>query len=196
MGSTSLDAVLYADFSGCKVRFVGDCIHGILVEGTALATDAEETMTTAALCAGAMRSSFTLALSELRRNAIETGTLGLAIGFEYGPLAVTRLGMKGQMLRCCISRGVVESEKQQKRCSGAQTAIGQVAHREANEAISELFGSQRIRSGVTYQVVYDALHPPKSQTNSLLRPAATPAAGALSFPPQAAGPTKKPPGFA
>lgn len=193
---SELNSVLHSDFCGCKVRFVGDCIHGVLGEGTSATTDAEETVSVASLCAGAMRSSFDLALAELQRRSVETGSLGLAIGFEYGPVALTRLGIKGQMLRCCISRGVLESEAQQKRCSGTQTALGKVAHRKALHAIADLFGANRVRSGLTYQVVYDALHPPKKQTSSLLRPSVAPAIGGLSFPSQPAGPTKKPPGFA
>ena len=54
---SELDAVLHEDFAGCKVRFIGDCVHGLLVEGTAQTTDAEQTISNLTLCAGAMRSS-------------------------------------------------------------------------------------------------------------------------------------------
>lgn len=40
---SELDAVLHEDFAGKKVRFIGDCIHGILIEGTAQTTEDEET---------------------------------------------------------------------------------------------------------------------------------------------------------
>lgn len=36
----------------------------------------------------------------------------------------TRLGIKGERVRCCISRSVLRSEEEQKRCAGRQTAIG------------------------------------------------------------------------
>ena len=38
-----LDSVLHDDFAGKKIRFIGDCIHGILVEGTAQNTEHAET---------------------------------------------------------------------------------------------------------------------------------------------------------
>ena len=88
---SELDAVLHCDFGGRKVRFVGDCIHGALTEGTAQTTDDEATIETAILCSGALRSSFTLALARLEREGLAVGRLGLAIGFELGPMALTRL---------------------------------------------------------------------------------------------------------
>ncbi|MFX5142111.1 transcriptional regulator, partial [Acinetobacter baumannii] len=57
---SELDCVLHSDFRGLKVRFIGDCVHGVLAEG-AKATDREATVSTAVLCAAAMRSSFDLA---------------------------------------------------------------------------------------------------------------------------------------
>lgn len=93
---SELDAVLHLDFAGKKVRFVGDCIHGLLVEGTAQTTDTEETISNLTLCAGAMRSSFELAKTTLKDDGTDVSTLGLAIGFEYGPMTVTRLGIRGE----------------------------------------------------------------------------------------------------
>ena len=63
---SELDAVLHEDFAGKKVRFIGDCVHGLMVEGTAYETDSEETVRNLTLCAAAMRSSFNLALEKLR----------------------------------------------------------------------------------------------------------------------------------
>ena len=102
-----LDAVLHEDFQGRKVRFIGDCVHGLLVEGTAQITDVTETISNMTLCAGAMRSSFDLALKRLQDNGTNATGLGLQIGFEYGPMTVTRLGMKGELIRCSVSRGVL-----------------------------------------------------------------------------------------
>ena len=59
-----LDAVLHTDFAGRKVRFIGDCVHGLAVEGTAQTTDDKETISNLTLCAGGMRSSFNLARQE------------------------------------------------------------------------------------------------------------------------------------
>lgn len=59
---SELDAVLHEDFAGKKVRFIGDCVHGLMVEGTAYDTDSEETVSNLTLCAAAMGSSFNLAL--------------------------------------------------------------------------------------------------------------------------------------
>jgi len=36
---SELDTVLHSDFAGRKVRFIGDCVHGLAVEGTAQTTD-------------------------------------------------------------------------------------------------------------------------------------------------------------
>ena len=41
---SELDAVLHTDFAGRKVRFIGDCVHGLLVEGTAQTSDEIETI--------------------------------------------------------------------------------------------------------------------------------------------------------
>ncbi len=42
-----------------------------------------------ALCAGAMRSSFSLAINRLGESGTDAKSLGLAIGFEFGPMTVT-----------------------------------------------------------------------------------------------------------
>lgn len=65
---------------------IGDCIHGILIEGTAATTDDAETAKNAMLCAAAMRS-FAVALKELEAEGIDVGNLGLAIGLEHGLVA-------------------------------------------------------------------------------------------------------------
>jgi len=65
---SELDASLHEDFAGRKVRFIGDCIHGLTVEGTSQTTDEEETISNMSLCAAAMRSSFDLALKKLGEN--------------------------------------------------------------------------------------------------------------------------------
>lgn len=197
---SELDAVLHTDFEGRKVRFIGDCVHGLLVEGTAQTTDAHETMKTLTLCAGGMRSSFELALTKLKEKGTDATSLGLGIGFDFGPMNVTRLGMKGELIRCSVSRGVLSAEQEQHRCSGTETAIGETAYAKASEAVRALFGTARKRANLNYDVVIKELSSKEdssakaSVSSSLLKPA-TAVAASLSFPNRPAGPAK-PDGFA
>ena len=200
---SELDAVLHEDFAGRKVRFIGDCVHGLAVEGTAQTTDAQETISNLALCAGGMRSSFNLALAKLRENGTNASGLGLQIGFEFGPMNVTRLGMKGELVRCSVSRGVFAAEGEQGRCRGNETAIGPVASTTGSDAIRKLFGDTRKRSELDYDTVLNELSEKNDRTANaakamgsagLLKPATAPATS-LGFPNRQTGPTK-PAGFA
>ncbi len=197
---SELDAVLYDDFAGTKVRFIGDCIHGILVEGTALVTDGDETSKNAMLCSAAMRSSFKVALAELNAAGVNASDLGLAIGLEHGITSVTRLGIKGEMIRCCISRSVLASENEQLRCNGRETAIGPEVHKHAPQAFQDLFGSKRKRADFDYATADEALNPKEENKKSaalgsgLLKPATAAAAG-FAFGKTAAQPSKTLAGF-
>lgn len=197
-----LDGVLHEDFAGRKIRFIGDCVHGVMVEGTASTTAGEETAKNAILCAGAMRSSFELALEVLEEEGIDIGALGLAIGIEYGPLAITRLGVKGERIRCCVSRSVLQSEKEQLECNGTQTKIGVYAYKHAPTALRGLFGTVRRKSNLRYQDVVDALEKAETASKSatasngpLLRPATSATAAGFTFTNKPTGP-KTPAGFA
>lgn len=152
-----LDRVLMTEFEGRRIRFIGDCVHGLICEGTAKTTDEEETVSSATLCSGGLRSSFELSLETLSAEDIDTDGLGLAIGFELGPMTVTRLGMQGDRIRCSVSRGVLGSEKEQTRCNGRETAIGQAAYDAATEAVQSLFGSTRKAADLDYNEVVEAL---------------------------------------
>ncbi|MBZ9897639.1 hypothetical protein LB545_25295 [Mesorhizobium sp. BR1-1-6] len=88
---------------------------------------------------------------------MDTDDLGLAIGFEFGPTAITRLGMQGERVRCSTGRAVLDSEAEQKRCKGEQTAIGKAAYDAGPESVRTLFGTSRRKSGLTYDVVLEAL---------------------------------------
>jgi class 3 adenylate cyclase len=198
-----LDAVLHEDFQGRKVRFIGDCIHGLLVEGTAQTTDTHETISNMTLCAGAMRSSFDLALKRLKDKGTDASSLGLAIGFEYGPMNVTRLGMKGELIRCSVSRGVLAAESEQSRCTGKQTAIGKVAYSKCTHGVHAIFGDTRVRSGLDYDTAVSEMAAKDDKTaraakamaaSTLLKPASA-AAAPLTFPNRPTGPAK-PGGFA
>lgn len=138
---SELDAVLHANFGGRKIRFIGDCIHGVLAEGTAYTTDAEASVSKATMAAGAMRSSFGLCLTALNEAGADTAGLDLAIGFDYGKVTITRLGMKGGMIRCATSKAVLSSEAEQQRCDGQETAIGKRAYDLASKPVRDLFSS-------------------------------------------------------
>jgi len=147
---SELDAVIHKDFRGRRVRFVGDCVHGMLLEGTAYTTDEEETISTATLCAGALRSSFACAIDHLKDEGTDTDDLGLAIGFEFGPLSASRLGMKGDMLRCATGRAVLNSEAEQRRCGGTETAIGANAYAKASDPVRKVFTDSRKAADLDY----------------------------------------------
>jgi class 3 adenylate cyclase len=200
---SELDGVLHTDFSGRKVRFIGDCVHGLTVEGTAQTTDEKETISNLTLCAGGMRSSFDLAIKKLKENGTDASSLGLAISFEFGPMTATRLGMKGELVRCSVSRGVLTAEREQSRCSGTETALGSIAYGKASDAVRSVFGTDRKRAGLTYDVAVKELSEKNDnsakaakalESSGLLKPA-TAAVAPFSFPNRPTGPAK-PDGFA
>lgn len=200
---SELDAVLHTDFAGRKVRFIGDCVHGLAVEGTAQTTDDKETISNMTLCTGGMRSSFDLAVSKLKNNGTDASSLGLAIGFEYGPMNVTRLGMKGELVRCSVSRGVLAAEREQSRCAGNETAIGSIAYSSGSDAVRAVFGTARKRAGLNYDIAVQELAAKNDKVGraakamasaGLLKPATAPTAP-FSFPNRPTGPSK-PDGFA
>jgi class 3 adenylate cyclase len=200
---SELDAVLQEDFGGRKVRFIGDCVHGLLAEGIAQTADVEETISNMTLCSGGMRSSFDLAVSRLKANGTDATSLGLAIGFEFGPMNVTRLGMKGELIRCSVSRGVIAAEKEQARCKGTETAIGEIAYEDGTDAVRAIFGDTRKRDRLDYDTAVNEMSSKNDKTarvvkalagSPLLKPA-TAAAAPLAFPDRPIGPAK-PGGFA
>ncbi|MEQ1513791.1 MAG: adenylate/guanylate cyclase domain-containing protein [Lysobacteraceae bacterium] len=155
---SELDAVVQADFGGRRVRFIGDCLHGVLLEGTSKTTDVGDTISTATLCAGGLRSGFERAMTYLKGQGVDVDDLGLAIGLELGPISLTRLGMKGDKIRCSTGRAVYSSEEEQKRCNGTQSAIGADAYKSASTAVKELFGASRLANGLSYNAAVDQLN--------------------------------------
>lgn len=152
-----LERVLTADFGGRRIRFIGDCIHGLICEGTAQTTDEEQTVSNSILCAGGLRSSFEKALVLLAAQKVDAAGLGLAIGFEFGPMTVTRLGIHGDRIRCSVSRGVLQSEEEQLRCNGSETAIGKSAYDKGTDAVRKMFGSKRKKSDLDYNEAVEGL---------------------------------------
>lgn len=154
---SELDAVMDKDFEGRRVRFIGDCLHGTLLEGTAYTTDEEATVSTAVQCAGALRSSFATAIGYLDSEGADTDDLGLAIGFELGWLSLSRLGMKGSLLRCATGRAVLASEDEQRRCDGSETAMGPSAYKAGSDAVRKIFGKDRKTSDLDYAAAVEEL---------------------------------------
>ncbi len=133
---SELAATLKHDFGGRKVRFIGDCIHGLLAEGTRTETNASETVREAVQAAAGMRSSFELCQANLRNVA----GLGIAIGVEFGMTPISRIGVRGDLsVRCSVSKAVSASEELQSGCEGDETALGERALSHAPAAIRRLF---------------------------------------------------------
>lgn len=152
-----LERVVTSDFKGRRVRFIGDCVHGLFCDGTAHNIDEEKSVSESTRLAGALRSSFNVAIERLVAKGYKTGDLGLAIGFDLGPIAITRLGTKGDRIRCAIGRKVLESENRQCICSGKETAIGQAAYDAGSDAVKELFGKNRKVANLDYVEATEAL---------------------------------------
>ena len=140
-------AVLQEDFGGRKIRFIGDCLHGVIAVGNARETDAMATVKEAVLTAAAIRSSFELCRARLPG----TAALGIAIGIEYGPTPMCRLGLRGDAsVRCSSSKATCVSEAAQAACGGLETAIGERAYSEAGATVKHLFGPARRVPNLTY----------------------------------------------
>ncbi len=151
-----LAAVMKTEFNGKKVRFIGDCIHGILAEGTRSETDPAATIETGVLCAGGMRSSFELCQAKLPG----IDDLGLAIGMEYGNTPVTRLGTRGELsVRCATSRAVSESERVQSELNGEETGLGPAALAKASTRVKKLFDRDGRQGGLDYAAASGLLMP-------------------------------------
>lgn len=149
------------DFKGKKIRYIGDCVQGIVAEGTTHNTDEEKSVTTAALAAAAMRSSF-----ELIRAELGVQDLGIQIGFEIGVTAASRVGVQGSRDRVVISEASLTAEREQRRCSASETAIGTSAYSAAPQAIREAFGSTRKSSEIDYPRLCSRLNRSGSSSGS------------------------------
>jgi class 3 adenylate cyclase len=144
---SEFNAVLQDDFDGRKVRFIGDCIHGLIASGTSRTTDLAATVALATSCAAGLRSSFKLC-RELVANA---DRLGLAIGFELGETPVTRIGIRGdRAVRTASSLAVRHSEECQRQCMDEGTIIGPRAYDAAPYRVRKLFGDDRFLPDLTF----------------------------------------------
>ncbi len=137
------------DFGGRKVRFIGDCLHGLIAEGSRVETNLPASVDSAVRLAGGLRSSFELCRTMLPG----VGALGLAIALELGPTPITRLGIRGERsVRCASSKAVSTSETLQSGLEGTQTALGPDATAAAPFRVRQLF-----RYGPVENLDYEAV---------------------------------------
>lgn len=166
-----LAGTLKEDSDGRKVRFIGDCIHGLIAVGSRTVTDEPGTVLAAVQAAGGMRSSFELCRSILPR----VDELDLAIGIELGPTPVTRLGLRGdRSVRCASSRAVSWSENCQQGCKVGETAIGPAAYDRAPVSVKRLFDENGVALGLDDASVAGLLAAPAVITSGSVSHAAKP----------------------
>lgn len=145
---SELSDVLQKDFKGRKVRYIGDCLHGVIAEGDARETDERESVKTAVLAAGGIRSSFELCCDLLPGLG---GLQGIGIGLELGPTPISRLGLGGEAsVRCSASKATCVSEGVQRGCGPDDTAIGERAYAAGPARVQHLFGAARSVPGLDY----------------------------------------------
>jgi class 3 adenylate cyclase len=133
-----LNDVLKADCEGKRVRFIGDCIHGLMTKGTVATDDATGAVEDACMCAAAMKSSFDLCCSMVPG----LRDLDLAIGIEYGPVPLTRIGRPGEeSIRCAAGKAVIESERAQQQIEDGGVRLGENAMKVASQRVKQYFGS-------------------------------------------------------
>ena len=149
---SEMDECLNKDFLGRRVRFIGDCLHGILCEGNAKTTDESLSVNTALEASSAIRSSFILAQEILKEEFGINSNLGLAIGFDIGEIMLSRVGRHDDNSRFSLSLSTISSEDEQKRCDGNQTAIGENAYSHLKESYKSLFDN-RVANNLTFETV-------------------------------------------
>lgn len=167
---SELAAALRDDFEGRKVRFIGDCIHGLLAVG-ADETKKSETVELAVKASAGLRSSFELC----QQNLENVGSLGLAIGVEFGTTPISRIGVRGdRSVRCSVSKAVTSSEELQSVCDGDETALGPRALSLAPTAIGRLFTSDGKASGLDVDALESHLASPITVTSGASSAVAAP----------------------
>jgi class 3 adenylate cyclase len=158
-----LNDVLKEDFGGKRVRFIGDCIQGVVGAGERVDDDVKS-VTEAALCAAGMGDSFRLC----KKIVGGIDDLDLAIGIEHGPTPLTRLGLDGQdSVRCAASRAVVESERVQQSIARGGVKLGANARRYASSAVRKHFGETAAIIG--FDSAADLLGSPASPAVAVVR---------------------------
>lgn len=154
---SEMDDTLYHDYKGRHVRFIGDCLHGLICEGSSKTTDFTKSVDVATEAVSAIRSSFLMSLDKLGERFEIDGLneLGLAIGYEIGNVSLTRVGKIGNTSRYAIGVATIESEDAQKVCKGNATKIGANAYSHLSDKYNELFKDQ-VGADLTYDKVKSA----------------------------------------
>mgnify|MGYP001765935927 CR=1 FL=1 len=144
---SELAASLREDFNGRKIRYIGDCIHGVIAKGDARSTDVRGSIESAVAAAAGLRSSF-----DLCRTVLGTpSNLGIAFGIEFGATPISRIGIRGdRSVRCCVGKSVSESEGLQSDCDGRETRIGPRALLQAPTSIRRIFDLSGLVTGLDY----------------------------------------------
>ncbi|SFA88913.1 hypothetical protein SAMN05421688_1503 [Poseidonocella pacifica] len=142
--------VVEKDFGGRKVRFIGDCIHALLAEGSRIETDERMSVSTAAQCAGGLHSSFDLCKFVLGN----LESLGLAIGMELGQTPISRIGIRGdRSVRVASSVATTRSEQMQRECDDNGVKLGPRALRVAPVALEDLLDKDGYAASLDYDDV-------------------------------------------
>ncbi len=145
-----LQNVVEEDFDGRKVRFIGDCIHALLAEGTRSETDDRKSVIQSFECAGGLRSSFLICQEEL--TGLEA--LGLTIGIEYGWTPVSRIGIRGvRSVRLASSGATATSEQMQRDCGDNEVKFGPNAMTHIPDAYHDLTNASGVAAALTYDDV-------------------------------------------
>lgn len=155
--------VVEKDFGGRKVRFIGDCIHAIIAEGTRTETDERKTVSSAAQCAGGLHSSFGLCKLVLGN----VDNLGLAIGLELGSTPISRIGIRGdRSVRVASSIATTRSEQMQRECEDNGVKLGPRAMRVAPVALEDLLDKDGYAASMDYEDVAVCLSVVPAQVSS------------------------------
>lgn len=158
-----LNDVLKDDFGGKRVRFIGDCIQGVIAEGERR-DDGSATVREAVYCAAAMKSSFELC-QEIVGGLAE---IDLAIGIEHGPVPLTRLGQRGdESVRCASGRAVVVAGRVQGSIDGGGMKLGPAAAGLADATTRRHFANAS--SIIDYDSAVDLLGAVESPAISIIR---------------------------
>lgn len=145
-----LQNVVEDDFGGRKVRFIGDCIHALVAEGTRTETDDRKSVIQSFECAGGLRSSFLICQEQLA--GLET--LGLTIGIEYGWTPVSRIGIRGiRSVRLASSGATAASEQMQRDCGDNEVKFGPNAMALIPAAYHDLANTYGVAAALTYDDV-------------------------------------------
>lgn len=155
--------VVETDFGGRKVRFIGDCIHAVIAEGSRSQTNERESVSSAVQCAGGLHSSFKVCKEELGN----LEDLGLAVGVELGTTPISRIGIRGdRSVRVASSVATARSEQMQQDCEDSGVKLGPKAKLVAPTALEDLLDENGYSSGLDYDDVALCLSVPPASVSA------------------------------